>query len=129
MASSEIAITNGMPKAGNVTRLSSAESGKERQEMSGGGKVSPQKVGPEVTRETVMEAVSDISDYVQNISRELQFQIDDDIGSTIITVLDRTTGDIIRQIPSEEVVQLARYIAENGSDSSKGLLLDSKGQN
>lgn len=129
MASSEMTITNGPPKTASVTRLSPVASGNERQDVSESGKVSPQKVESGVTRDSVVEAVSDISDYVQNISRELQFQIDDDVGSTIITVVDRETGDIIRQIPSEEVVQLARHIAENAADPSRGLLLDSKGQN
>lgn len=129
MAGSEMTIANRISNPGNLATLSPVEGGQERQKVPEGGKVSPQEAAPEVTREAVMEAVSDISDYVQNISRELQFQVDDEIGSTIVTVVDRDTGDIIRQIPSEEIVQLAHYIAENGPDPVKGLLINSDGIN
>lgn len=99
----------------------------ERQDMSESGKVSPQQPVSEVTREEVVEAVSDISDYIQNVSRELQFQVDDQTGSTIITVTDSDTDEVIRQIPSEEIVAMARYIAENTPDPVRGLLMNSEG--
>jgi flagellar protein FlaG len=128
MTGSEIAIAKGVANLASVTRLSPATSETpERQHVSEGGKVSPQTGEQKVSRESVKEAVSDISDYVQNISRELQFQIDEAIDRTIITVVDKETGDTIRQIPSEEVIQLARHIAENGPDPVKGLLINSEG--
>ncbi len=128
MTGSEIAIANGVANSASVTRLSPpAKAGQERQQVAASGNESPQAATQAVSREAVVEAVSDIADYVQNISRELQFQIDDAIDSTIITVVDRETGDIIRQIPSQEVVELARHLAENGPDPLKGLLLNSEG--
>ncbi|MEH6616214.1 MAG: flagellar protein FlaG [Porticoccus sp.] len=98
-----------------------------RQDMPESGKVSPQQPVSEVTRDEVVEAVSDISNYIQNVSRELQFQVDDQAGSTIITVTDSGTDEVIRQIPSEEIVAMARYIAENTPDPVKGLLMNSEG--
>lgn len=127
MNSSELTIANGVSNLASVARPAPVTSGNERQDVSASGKVSPQQAEPAVTREAVAAAVSDISDYVQNISRELQFQIDDNVGSTVITVTDRETGDIIRQIPQEEVVRLARYIAENAPDPVTGLLVNVEG--
>jgi flagellar protein FlaG len=135
MTASGISVTNGpnalatMSRGATVSPSAATEAAAERQDVSAGGKVSPQQPESEVTREAVQKAVSDISDYVQKVSRELQFQVDDDIGDTIITVVDRETGDIIRQIPSSEVVQLARYIAENAPDPVTGLLVNSEGLN
>ena len=80
----------------------------------------------EVNRETVEQAVVQISDYVQTVSRDLQFQVDDASGYTLITVTDSETEEVIRQIPSEEVVALARYIADNGSYPGKGSLINSE---
>lgn len=99
----------------------------ERQEVSHGGKVSPQESESKVDTETVEKAVSEISDYVQNFSRDLQFQVDKHTGTTIVTVLDHETKEIIRQIPSEEVVTMARHIAENAPDPVKGLLMNGEG--
>jgi flagellar protein FlaG len=99
----------------------------QRQEVSQSGKVSPQQAEPQIDAEDVAKAVSEISDYVQNISRDLQFQVDKQTGSTIVTVLDHETKEVIRQIPTEEVVAMARFIAENAPDPVKGLLMNGEG--
>ncbi|MCV6605987.1 MAG: flagellar protein FlaG [Porticoccaceae bacterium] len=104
--------------------------GVRRQGESAGGKVSPQAETvvqqQETNRETVEQAVVQIADYVQTVSRDLQFQVDDASGYTLITVRDSETEEVIRQIPSEEVVALARYIADNGSYPGKGSLINSE---
>ena len=71
--------------------------------------------------------MSNITDYVQSISRDLQFKIDEHVGSTVVTVLDHETQEVIRQIPSEEVVAMARHIAEQAPDPVKGLLMNGEG--
>ena len=85
-----------------------------------------QKEPQTVSRESVEQAVVQISDFVQNVARDLQFQVDDASGYTLITVTDSDTDEVIRQIPSEEVVALARYIAESGGYPVKGALLNSE---
>jgi len=103
----------------------------QRQEAAESGKVSPQaseqKVEPEIDSEDIVKAVSEISDYAQSISRDLHFQVDKQLGSTIVTVLDHETKEVIRQIPSEEVLAMARHIAENAPDPVKGLLMNGEG--
>lgn len=98
-----------------------------RQEVSHGGKVSPQESEPKIDAEKVEKAVTEISDYVQSISRDLQFQVDKQTGTTIVTVLDHETKEVVRQIPSEELVAIARRIAENAPDPVKGLLMNGEG--
>jgi flagellar protein FlaG len=109
------------------TSTVNTEAVNQRQEVSQSGKVSPQQAEPKIDAEDVAKAVSEISDYVQNISRDLQFQVDKQTGSTIVTVLDTETKEVIRQIPSEEVVAMARFIAENAPDPVKGLLMNGEG--
>ena len=110
------------------TSTANTEAVNQRQEVSQSGKVSPQQAEPKIDAEDVAKAVSEISDYVQNISRDLQFQVDKQTGSTIVTVLDTETKEVIRQIPSEEVVAMARFIAENAPDPVKGLLMNGEWQ-
>jgi flagellar protein FlaG len=50
--------------------------------------------------------------FVRSIRRELEFTVDDATGRTIITVRNKETGEVVRQIPAEEVVALARAFAE-----------------
>jgi len=60
----------------------------------------------------VSGAVSEIRDFVQMVRRELQFEVDEDSGRTIVTVRDADTDEVIRQIPSEEVLQIAARLEE-----------------
>ncbi|MCB1666988.1 MAG: flagellar protein FlaG [Pseudomonadales bacterium] len=97
-----------------------------RQEVPSSGNVLPPEPTAEVTREDVVEAVSNITSFVQNITRDLQFQVDDVTGGTVVTVLDSETSEIVRQIPSEEVLAISRYITEYAPDPVKGLLMNSE---
>ena len=63
------------------------------------------------------ETVSRLNEAVQVVKRDLQFRVDDESGRTIITVLDSETEEVIRQIPPEQVLTLAKNI-----ESLKGLL-------
>jgi flagellar protein FlaG len=67
-----------------------------------------------VSREDAKAAVQKLNDYVQNVHRSLQFDFDEDAGMSVITVVDRDTKEVIRQIPDEVAVELARNL--NGSD-------------
>lgn len=60
----------------------------------------------------VAGAVSEIRDFVQMVRRELQFEVDDDTGRTVVTVRDAKTEEVIRQIPSEEVLEIAARLEE-----------------
>ena len=69
---------------------------------------------PPVERQTLESAVQDIAADVHNRQRSLQFSVDKSSGRTIITVIDRETAEVIRQIPSEEVLTLAAQMRRGG---------------
>jgi len=66
--------------------------------------------------EALESAVAQINEHMQNVERRLQFTIDDGSGKEVVTVLDKNTDEIIRQFPSEEVLVIARQIAEQKDD-------------
>lgn len=66
----------------------------------------------EVDRNTLETAVTDIQDFVQSVSRDINFQLDDSSGRVVINVTERSSGDVIRQIPSEEALRLAENLTE-----------------
>lgn len=63
----------------------------------------------------VERAVASINQYVQSIQRELQFSIDDQLETTVVKVIDSDSGKVIRQIPEEVVLELARRLTDGGS--------------
>jgi len=54
-------------------------------------------------------------------SRVLEFSIDAPSGLTVVTVRDQETGNVIRQIPSEEIVHLADMLS-SGKHGASALL-------
>lgn len=73
----------------------------------------------EPSREAVHAAAQRLEAYLRSVGRELRFQIDDESGQIVVSVLDAETGERIRQIPSEELLRLARaHRGEAGSGSS-----------
>lgn len=62
----------------------------------------------------INSAVATISEYVQSINRDLQFSVDEDTDRTVIKVIDSHTGELIRQIPDEVFLELARRLQEDG---------------
>jgi len=76
------------------------------------GKVLPQvtEAPAEVSSEKVREAVSRINEYVQQTERTLDFKLDENSGRTIISVYDKASAELIRQIPSELALELAQKL-------------------
>ena len=71
--------------------------------------------------EDLKQAVSKLNDYVQTIQRNLQFTIDKESGITIVKVIDTKSEKVIRQIPSEETIKLARSLVEQNDDKAISL--------
>lgn len=65
-----------------------------------------------VTRESVSAVVEQIDSFLNASRRELQFQVDEESGEVIVRVRDAATGDVIRQIPGEQALRMARALHE-----------------
>ena len=75
-----------------------------------------------LTRE-VKDRIDDVLAYLNNEmrmrSRRIQFTIDRESSSAVITVVRADTGAVIRQIPSQQILDLS-----NNLDQLKGLIFD-----
>ena len=67
----------------------------------------PPKVA-EYEPKDIKQAVADLQSYVQGLDRDLSFRLDESIDRSIITVRDANTNQLVRQIPAEEMVEIAR---------------------
>ena len=85
-----------------------------------GKSVAAGKVAPESGKESpvaepkqpdLQEVAAKLNVAAQSIGRDLRFKVDMDSGNSVIQVLDRETGEIIREIPPEKA-QIS--IAGNG---------------
>jgi len=59
--------------------------------------------------------VSKLNDFVEQQKRDIRFSVDKDTNKTIVRLLDGN-GDVLKQIPSEEVLAILK-----GIESNKGL--------
>ena len=65
--------------------------------------------------------VEKLNEFLRQSARHLQFRYDDSSGRTVITVVDAANGDVIRQIPSDELLALAERMRAAGQP---GALID-----
>lgn len=69
--------------------------------------------------EDITQATEKIRKFVEGAaSRDLSFSVDDETGVTVVKVIDRETKELIRQIPAEEALQIARTL-----DKLQGLFI------
>ena len=76
---------------------------------------------PPPSREQLDRAVSEVRKALAPVARNLQFSIDDATGRSVVKVVDSTTNEVIRQLPSEELLALTRSM-----DSLSGLFVKQK---
>jgi len=88
----------------------------------------------EAREEEVDDTVTEINQSIQGIQRNLAFSVDKDLDQIVINVIDKKTDEVIRQIPSEEFLELARNLQgmveskeiESASSKSLGAFLNAK---
>jgi flagellar protein FlaG len=68
-------------------------------------------------KQEITTAVKDINQFFQAAQRTLDFSLDDASGRMVMQIRDTTTNEVIRQIPSEDALLLAKKL-----DGLTGLL-------
>jgi len=66
----------------------------------------------EASREAINDEVDVMNKVAEVLNRELSFDVRDKTGEVFVRVVDRETGEIIREIPPEELVALSERIRE-----------------
>ncbi|MGS0824751.1 flagellar protein FlaG [Shewanella sp. 0m-8] len=60
----------------------------------------------------IHEVANELNDMMSLMRKGLAFKVDEQSGQNIVRVLDVDSGDVIRQIPNEEALELAQKLAE-----------------
>ena len=81
----------------------------------------------ELSREALEKVVSQLSAYVQNTQRDVNFSVDDSTGRVVVRVIDSESEEIIRQIPSKEMLAISQHLVESlETEQPKGFLIELK---
>lgn len=69
----------------------------------------------------LQNSVKQLNDVAKLYSSQLEFSVDKETNIQVVKVVDQDTHQVIRQIPSEDAIRIAKAI-----DDFKGLLLKDK---
>lgn len=77
----------------------------------GGKDVPPRAAVPPLD---ISRAITNLNEFLKDSQRDFVFRLDQSSGRTVITIVNPNTGEIVRQIPPEEVLNAARTLKEAG---------------
>jgi flagellar protein FlaG len=90
------------PKVGGVV---------EEAENAAKAQVLPPQAAP--SPDAVQAAASQIESWLKSAGRELEFRVDEGSGQMVVSVRDASSGELIRQIPGEAVLRMARQLKDS----------------
>ncbi|MGL5990452.1 MAG: flagellar protein FlaG [Plesiomonas sp.] len=63
-----------------------------------------------------------LNEFMRGMNRQLSFHLDEDLNRQVVSVVDRESGEVVRQLPSKEMLELAKKMA----DQMAGIFLDTE---
>ncbi|MDK9757334.1 flagellar protein FlaG [Vibrio sp. D173a] len=76
----------------------------------------------ELNKEEREKMVEQMNEFVSAMNKGVAFRVDEESGRDVVTIYEATTGDVIRQIPDEEMLVVLRRLAEH--TANRGLLVE-----
>lgn len=70
----------------------------------------------ELNKEQLTKMVEKMDEFVNSINKGLAFRVDEESGRDVVTIYEASTGDVIRQIPDEEMLTILRRLANASSN-------------
>jgi flagellar protein FlaG len=65
-----------------------------------------------LTAEQLEKVAQQLQDFVGEMNRGLEFSVDKDSGRDVIKVIDKSSGELVKQYPSEEVLTLGAKLSD-----------------
>ena len=65
-----------------------------------------------LTAEQLDKVAQQLQDFVGDLNRNIEFSVDEDSGRDVIKVIDKDSGDLLKQYPSEEVLTLVSKLSD-----------------
>jgi flagellar protein FlaG len=81
-----------------------------------------------VSKESLEAAARSVEDFIKQAPSDLKFMVDDDTGQYYFKIVDPSTQETIRQVPSEEILAMARRLQQlNDPKGATGVIVDAQG--
>lgn len=114
------------PATGAAVELNTEKRGADTPVVQSKAQAEQEQAKPTISAEDLGQAVEDINQFVNSQGRTLNFSVDEESGKPVVKVIDFETKEVIRQIPSEEVLTMAKAIKKLQEDlgSATGLMFD-----
>ena len=81
-----------------------------------GGVANPGPLPGGTTAETLTEkierTVAALSEMLKQTNVSLQYRVDDATGDMVISVINRDTGDVLRQLPPDQILKMRQQLQE-----------------
>tara|TARA_R110001583_G_scaffold86759_2_gene226562 strand:- start:8647 stop:9081 length:435 start_codon:yes stop_codon:yes gene_type:complete len=65
-----------------------------------------------ISSEQLERVAQKLQEFVGKMNKGLEFSVDKDSGRDVIKVIDKNSGDLIKQYPTEEVLDLVAKLSE-----------------
>ena len=72
----------------------------------------PEGTTAESLTEVIERTVAALSEMLEQTNVGLQYRVDDITGDTVISVIDRDTGDVLKQLPPEQILRMRQHLQE-----------------
>ena len=73
-----------------------------------------EKEAPQAPPADLKVEVAKVNEYVQTVQRDLHFSVDEELDRTVVRVVDSDSGEVIRQIPEDIFLEIARRLQQDG---------------
>jgi uncharacterized FlaG/YvyC family protein len=62
--------------------------------------------------EEILKDLDGINDQLKSMNRSIRFSIDESLKDIVVKIVDKDSGEVIRQIPPDEVLRLREHFKE-----------------
>lgn len=105
---------NNVPLRTETKPTGSGKQGKQLEALGSGNNKAEAASKPDKTvkMEQLKKAVEDANNAARSANRQLNFSIDSTTDRIVVRVINEASGEVIRQIPSKEMLDIAAHLAE-----------------
>lgn len=106
----------------NEVKVNKSSDNSSLSEIANQNSTAQNNLGEKVKEKAVGKAVNDVNKQLKNYNAECEFSVHKATGQITVKVVDKQTGDVIREIPPEKILDMVATALEMA-----GILIDEKG--
>lgn len=82
------------------------------------------KLVAEQQKAQLEKMVESLDQFISSFNKNLSFRVEEDLETTVVSVYETSSGDLVKQIPNEDMLNLARKMVELSAEKSNATLND-----